>query len=166
MSALAGGFLVTYWLTEPAPEPVPEAAVAFAGVRETGNRLANSDVSSSEDLRTAAQNAGLRASSDFKGFVEQIRRVGETAEISGWVADLRGIGEPSQLYFFAGGRLAGQAETRGERKDVTRTLNLAGDEKNNVNFSTALRCRTGDVVRVIAVNPYGHYFVLNSERCP
>lgn len=164
VAAFLGAFLVTYWITE--PEADPDLVVPFAGIKEAGERLARADASTHTELLAAARNAGLQSSSDFKGFVEQIRRVGEEAEMAGWVVDMRGIGEPTRLFVFAAGKLTGQTESKGERQDVTRVLDLTNDVKGNVSFSLRLRCQTGDVIRTIAVNPYGNYFALNSERCP
>jgi hypothetical protein len=161
---LVGSFFVTYWLTE--PEAAKSESVEFSGLKQTAIGLSKLSVDSADDLRSAAQHVGLRLSPDFKGFVEQIRRVGDKAEITGWVVDLRGIGEPTQVFAFTGGKLVASAETRGERVDVTRVLNLEGDQKSNVRFAFDLNCRSGDTVRAFVANRYGHYSILNGERCP
>jgi hypothetical protein len=123
-------------------------------------------VSNHADLLAAARENGLRASKDIKGFVEGVQRSGEEVEISGWLVDMEGDGTPPHLFIFAGGKLVAETRPKGERKDVTRALNLSEGLEEDVKFSIRVKCRAGELSQVLAVTTVGFYSVMNSARCP
>ena len=162
-SVLVGSFLIAYVLT--APEEVANTS-GFKDINTLRVDLRNRNVASPADLQAAARENGLRATKDIKGFVEGHQRVGDDVEISGWLADMEGDGTPPFLFIFAGGKMVGETRPKGERKDVTRALNLSEGLEENVKFSLRIKCRAGELSQVLAVNTVGFYTVMNSARCP
>jgi hypothetical protein len=163
-SVLIGSFLVAYVLT--APEEPATNTSNFKDIKTVRTDLRNRNVSDYSDMLAMVRESGLRASMDIKGFVEGVQRVGEDVEISGWLVDMAGDGEPPFLFIFAGGKLVGETRPKGERKDVTRALNLSDGLEENVKFSLKVKCRAGELSQVLAVSNVGFYSVMNSARCP
>jgi hypothetical protein len=163
-SVLVGSFLAAYVLT--APEEQATNSSDFKDIKTLRAELRNRNVSNYSDLLAMARQSGLRASLDIKGFVEEVQRVGDDVEISGWLVDLAGDGEPPFLFIFAGGKLVAETRPKGERKDVTRALNLSEGIEENVKFSVKVKCRAGELSQVLAVSTFGFYSVMNSARCP
>jgi hypothetical protein len=161
---LVGSFLVAYVLT--APEEPATNTSNFKDIKTFRTELRNRKVSNYSDMLAMARESGLRATKDIKGFVDVHQRVGDDVEISGWLVDMEGDGTPPFLFIFAGGKLVGEARPKGERKDVTRALNLSDGLEDNVSFSVKFKCRAGELSQVLAVNASGLYSVMNSARCP
>jgi hypothetical protein len=162
-SVLVGSFLIAYVLT------APEESVNTSGFKDIETLrvdLRKRNIPGPADLLAAARGNGLRATKDIKGFVEGLQRVGDDVELSGWLADLEGDGTPPFLFIFAGGKMVGETRPKGERKDVTRALNLSEGIEENVKFSLKVKCRAGELSQVLAVNTVGFYSVMNSTRCP
>ena len=163
-SVLVGSFLVAYVMT--APEEEVTGTSNFKDIRALRGQFRTRNVSGPADMLALTREAGLRVSKDIKGFVEGVQRVGDSVEISGWLVDMEGDGTPPHLFIFAGGKLVAETRPEGERRDVTRALNLSEGLEENVKFSVRIKCRAGELAQVLAVNASGLYSIMNSSRCP
>ena len=146
------------------PDEEASSPATFKDVKTFRAQLRSRNIASYPDMVEMARLAGLRRSADIKGFLEGVKRVGEDVEVSGWGVDLGG--EVLHLFIFVEGKLLAEIVPKGERRDVTRALNLNDGLEENVQFSGKIKCRTGDSVRVLAVIDAGAYYIMNSEKCP
>jgi hypothetical protein len=159
-AVFVGSFFITLWLTGP---EVPKAV----DNRSDTERLVAQHVSSYPELDDAAASAGLRLSRQMQGVVDGINRVNER-EVSmvGWLADPAGDATPLNILVFVGGSIAATAQTKGERPDVTRAIDLGFGAQNNVAFSIKFNCGS-DVQPIVAgVGGKGQYIPLQSKKCP
>ncbi len=140
------------------------STAAFKDIKTFRAHLRDRTVASYSDVVEVARQAGLLKSTDIRGFVDGVKRVGDDVEVSGWGVDLGG--EVLHLFIFADGKLMAETVPRGERRDVTKALKLSDGVEENVEFSAMVKCRSGGTVRVLAVIDAGAYYIMNSERCP
>lgn len=152
-TVLFGSFFMTLWLTEPS-----------AYTRLTGQRI-----SSYSDLPKAAENVGLRLSSDEQmgGVIDVLKRINEReVNMLGWLADKQGNTAPLNLLVFIDGSMVAAAQTKGERPDVTNALRLSSGAEKNVAFSLNFNCRPGDQPVVVGIGERKQYFPLPTKECP
>jgi len=155
-----GSLFITLWLTEP---QVPSKT----DDRSDAERLAGYPISDSSDLAKSAQNANLSLSRRLLGYVDAIRRIDEReVELSGWAADRQGDSTPLEVLVFVAGRLAATTRTKGERADVTATVQLGFGARSNVALTANFTCRTGDQPIVVVLGKEKQYLPLQSAPCP
>lgn len=110
-AVLFGNFFITLWFTEPNIAARPPKA---ADTRSDTERLAAQHISNYEELTDAAANVGHQFSRELKGVVGGVSRLNERPHI----------------IVFIGGSAVANAQTNGERPDVTRVIGLGfGAEK-------------------------------------
>jgi hypothetical protein len=140
------------------------STASFKDIKTFRAQLRDRTVASHSDVVEMARQAGLLKSTDIRGFVDGVKRVGDDVEVSGWGVDLGG--DALHLFIFADGKLVGETAPKGERRDVTKALKLSDGVEENVHFSARVKCRGGSTVRVMAVIDAGAYYIMNSDRCP
>jgi hypothetical protein len=159
VGALAAGFLVTLWVTRPAPDPTDR--------RPDSQRLADHRIGGVSDLIDVALALGMETAPQLQANVDAIARTDErNVKIEGWLADTEGDATPLELLVFVRGALAGRTRTEGERPDVTRTLGLAFGAEKNVAFRVSFACRTGDQPIVVGLGGDKRYLRVRSPPCP
>jgi hypothetical protein len=72
-----------------APEEKVSTA-SFKDIKTFRGQLRDRTVESFSDMVETARQAGLLKSTDIRGFVEGVKRVGDDVEVSGWGVDLGG----------------------------------------------------------------------------
>ena len=160
-SVLAGSFLITLWLT--APQSAPDTLNAL----EDAEHLASYKISTYPELENAARDAQLYPSEQMKGSVDAIIRLNaHTVRVAGWAADPKGDGSPINILVFAHGAIAARTQTKNERPDVARVLNLNSAAEKNIVFSADFDCHTGDPLVLVGVGADGQYLALQPDRCP
>jgi hypothetical protein len=161
IAALLGSFFLTLWGIDSGKDEDP------TDIRSDAERLASQRVTDYSDLRRAANNSGLRLSSDMVGTVDSYTRVNERdVAISGWLADPEGDSDPLKVLLFLAGAVTGTTQTGGERPDVTRSLNLAFGTEKNVSFAIAFACRPGQQPVAVGVGKRRQYLPLPLPPCP
>jgi hypothetical protein len=140
------------------------STAAFKDIKTFRTQLRDQSVESFSDMVEVARQAGLLKSTDIRGVLEGVKRVGDDVEVSGWGVDLGG--DVLHLFIFSDGKLMAETVPKGERRDVTKVLKLSDGVEENVHFSAKVKCRGGSTVRVLAVIDAGAYHIMNSERCP
>jgi hypothetical protein len=148
-------FSITLWLTEP---EIPLA--------DKIPWLAASAISDESSLHTAADKIGLKRSSHIKGHVDELRRTGGEVMITGWAVERGSTGEPMTVMIFVEGHNILNAETRGERPDVTSALNLTTEAARNAAFSGRLKCDSRSRLLVVAASVSGRYDSISTVSCP
>jgi len=160
-STVALSFLAVYLSTS---EDEKVSTASFKDIKTFRGQLRDRTVESFSDMVEIARQAGLLKSTDIRGFVEGVKRVGDDVEVSGWGVDLGG--DVLHLFIFVDGKLVAETVPKGERRDVTESLKLSDGIEENVQFSAKIKCRGGSTVRVMAVIDAGAYYIMNSDRCP
>jgi hypothetical protein len=152
-AVLVGSFFTTLWLTEP---DISDA-----------DRLAGRNISDDSELSKAAQEIGLHPSEWMRGYVEAIRRFSERdVNATGWVADPDGDTSPANVLVFVGGAAVGATQTKGERPDVTKALDLRFGSEKNTSFTVNFSCRTHDQPIIIGIGRAKKYIKVPSSACP
>jgi hypothetical protein len=153
-------FTITLWLTE--PEVPPEDMI---------KSLAGAAVLDEAGLNAAAQAAGLKYSSYVKGNIDALSRTeANQVRIAGWavetLAAITARGAPITIMAFGGGRRIFSVETKGERPDVTSTLNLSQETAKNVAYAGRLQCSPGQKLLIVGATLSGAYALLDTKSCP
>jgi hypothetical protein len=150
--ALVGSFLLTMWLTAPAPpqqaEPGNLAAATLAGYLVPNEAI----------LTAAAKSVGLQRSDQLKGYIDEIARTNkEQVRIRGWVADPVGQGAPITVLVFADGRNTLGMDSKGARSDVAQALKLPHAAAANLAFAGEFFCNSGETLFIVAVTQNNSY---------
>jgi hypothetical protein len=162
--SLFGSFFTTLWLTEP---PTSSDPPVKADSSSLSDRLAARHISNDPDLTTAARSIGLYQSDRMRGNVDAITRISERdIRVDGWAADPDGDAIPLDILVFVGGVLVAEAQTKGERPDVTKELNLFFGSEKNVSYSVSFACRPGDRPIIAAVGTRGYISLKSPRPCP
>jgi len=164
IGVVLAAFAIVYSLTEPDSSSQP--TVEFKDIKTLTAALNDRRAGSRAALQSAAEQSGLRVTPYIKGFVEEVRRTEGDVQLSGWLVDSEGDGRPIHLFIFTGGKLVAQSQTKGERDDITKSLNLSFEERANVKFSVRVKCASGDIPQILAVTYDGFYSIRSAERCP
>jgi hypothetical protein len=157
-AALFGSFFLTLWLTEPS-EPWVD--------RSDRAKLVTHKITSVEDFKRAAGNAGFRFSSNLRGSIDWIKRIDAgNVTMAGWLADKEGYADPIEIVVVTRDGKTASTRTAGERADVTRELSLGFGAEKNVSYQITFACGPGDQPFVIGIGTKGQYIPLISPRCP
>jgi hypothetical protein len=60
--------------------------------------------------------------------------------MQGWAAELDGAGRPLTMFGYIGGRSVFVTETKDERPDLAKYLNLPGENAKNVGYQSTMSC--------------------------
>jgi hypothetical protein len=159
-----GTFFTTLWFTEPAPinaarEPDRESS------RTEIDKLAEMHVSTWEELRNSAADAGLVPARSMVGVVDELARANDRdVTATGWLADPRGDGAPLTVIAFVGSKSVAIGKTVSERSDVTAALRLPEGVEKNVAFSLTFSCQTGHLPIIVGVGPGRQYRLLELKK--
>lgn len=125
-------------------------ARAALEIEPTGARIeaAMGGRSGVEDLRAAAQQAGLELSPDLRGNFDGVYRLPKEVRVHGWAADTRD-GDVSVLIFQCG-RYLGAAPRGGSRPDVAKSLGIREQDAGfTTNLPKAGECNSSRVDGVV-----------------
>jgi hypothetical protein len=152
-------FTITLWLTEPEVPPDMIKSLAAATIFDEAS------------LSAAARMAGLQYSSYVKGNIDAFSRdEANQISIAGWavetLAAITARGAPITIMVFGGGRRIFSVETKGERPDVTSTLNLSQETAKNVAYAGRLQCSPGQKLLIVGATLSGAYALLDTKSCP
>jgi hypothetical protein len=118
-------------------------------------------------LQRAANTAHLQISPHLKGVLDVIERLPDgQVRLAGWAVDQRGDGSPVRILAFAKGKTILEAQTSGERPDVTAALQLDPTSARNVKFELTTVCNPREALVVAAANSKNAYFPLKATVCP
>lgn len=118
-------------------------------------------------LHRAADNIRLETSPDLKGVLDVLERLPDgQIRLAGWVVDTRGDGTPVRILAFAKGKPILEAETNGERPDVTAAFQLSPSSARNVKFELKAICNPRDALVIAAANNKNTYLPLKATICP
>ena len=162
IAVVLASFLLTLWIVDPRRAERTKSMAGNVGP------LATHRVTTVEDLRRVARDAGLKLSSHMKGHIDTINRLNDRdIVISGWLADPEyGDGTPLRIIAFVRGPVAGDTETKGDRPDVTHALGLEFGSEKNVAFQLSFACPSADQPIVVGLGPRRQYLPLPIGPCP
>jgi len=146
--------------SQPVSLEVAEAIDNVGGLKTT---LIYDDAS----LRRAADSAKLKTSESLKGALDVIERLPDgNVRLAGWATDIRGDGTPVRILAFAKGQQVLEAETNGERPDVTNALRLEPALAKNVRFDLKAACNPREALVVAIATKDNAYAPLRATTCP
>jgi hypothetical protein len=118
-------------------------------------------------LSVAAAIAKLRNSDSLKGVVDSLQRLSDDRVIAGgWAVDTRGDGTPVKIVAFARGKQVLEAETSGERPDVTAAYHLPAHIAKNTKFDLTVPCNRSDALVIAIATTSDTYASLKATTCP
>ena len=160
----AGSFFGTLAFIDFTNAP-PTSAIADDADRVDGLKAAL--IYDESSLRRAADNIRLETSPNLKGVLDVLERLPDgQIRLAGWVADTRGDGTPVRILAFAKGKPILEAETSGERPDVTAAFQLSPSSARNVKFELKVACNPRDALVIAAANNKNAYLPLKATVCP
>lgn len=163
----AGSFFGTLaaidFLSSPSQFSSPEVAAEIDNVEGLKTTLIYDEAS----LHKAADLARLRTSDSLKGVLDVIERLPDgQVRLGGWAVDIRGDGTPVRILAFVKGRQILEAETNGERPDVTAALQLEPRLARNVRFELKAACNPREALVVAAATKQNVYAPIRATTCP
>jgi hypothetical protein len=154
-------FFATLWLTDRGRSTDPSKSGSAA------RELASRTISNRFDLIEAAVGERLHKSAALTGHVDSFTRANDReVKIAGWLADRGGDETGITVLVFVAGRNVAMTQTRGERPDVTKALDLVHGAERNVAFEATFDCRSGDQPMIVALGLNRQYAQLPSPQCP
>jgi hypothetical protein len=118
-------------------------------------------------LRRAANSANLENSESLKSALDVVERLPDgQIRLAGWAADIHGNGTPVRILAFAKGKAVLDAETNGERPDVTAALKLEPSLARNVKFELKAACNPREALVVAAATKKNTYTHIRTTTCP
>jgi hypothetical protein len=161
-AVLIGSFFLTLWQIDSEKEQSDRR-----NARATAGQLEGKTVLNYSSLEQVARGGGLRRGQQMSGSIDALTRLNERdVAIAGWLADLNGDATPLELVIFVSGSVAAKIQTKGERPDVTRALNLAFGAEKNVSFQGTFQCPAGGEPVVVGLGARQQYFPLPAKPCP
>jgi hypothetical protein len=161
-AVLLGSFFFALWQIDKEKEQSDRR-----NARASPTQLEGKTVLDYSSLDRVAQDAGLRRGQQMSGNIEALTRLNERdVAIAGWLADVNGDATPLELVIFVSGSVAAKIQTKGERPDVTRALNLAFVAEKNVSFGATFQCPAGSVPVFVGLGARQQYFPLPARPCP
>lgn len=148
----------------------PQTVAAVNPIVESANKIAvlkSALIYDEASLRKADDNVQLEASPNLMGVLDVLeKRADGHIRLAGWVADKRGDGSPVRILAFAKGKPILDAETKGERSDVTTAFHLSPNAARNVSFELTAVCNSREALVVAAASMTNAYLPLKATVCP
>lgn len=118
-------------------------------------------------LHSAANLAQLSTSESLKGGLDVLERLPDgQVRLAGWAADVSGDGTPIRILAFGRGKPLLEAETNGERPDVTAAFKLKPGPARNVKFEFKAACGPREALVVAAATKKNTYIPIKVTTCP
>ena len=163
----AGSFFGTLAIMDFVAAPSAHLVAEQADEVDTFAALKTALIYDAASLDKAAGLAKLQISANLKGALDVLERQPDgLVHIAGWAADVRGGGAPVRILAFAKGKPILEAETSGERPDVTTALNLEPSVARNVKFDVKMACNRSEALVVAMATKKNAYAPLKTTVCP
>lgn len=118
-------------------------------------------------MSKAADFAKFKLSDRLKGSLDVVERLPDGhVRLSGWATDVSGDGSPVRILVFAKGKQVLEAETSGERPDVTTALKLEPRVAKNVKFELKAACNPREALVVAVATKKNSFVPLRIITCP
>jgi hypothetical protein len=154
--SLVLSFLVTLQLTKPGR--LPDAGAAT---------LASSVVHDLRTLSTAAKAAGLKASPNVKGDIDEIQRLDiDRVSLKGWAAKVGSGRTPLSVITFVAGRSNTPIAVEAMHPSLTQPRGFSDAAAENNSFQVTLTCHRGEKLLAAAITQDNEYGLLGLRLCP